>query len=487
MQPLQITIIGGGFCGAITAVNLLRDNTQSLHINIINKGNPIARGVAYSPNSSSLLLNVPSGKMSAFPDEPDHFVNWLKKQPEFRGIANEDLADGFAPRELYGNYLTHLWQEALKTREQNSVLTVYEDYAYNVVEADDRYYIYLKNNPVLASDVVVLATGNALPRLPSGVPVAFSMGPKYFGDPWTIDSIGKLDPGGDVLIIGNGLTMADTVVALVEAGFKNTIYTVSPHGYNINIFKENKAPYEDRDTGSLQLNNSGLSGLLATLNKHRRSAQASESSAYLIVDSLRPYTQQIWLSFSLEEKRLFLKYLRHLWGSARHRLPANTHNLIAGLYATDQLITYKGKVVKVIDDDDLVLVTLDCGGELKLLTVQRIINCTGPESNPKLSSNALLRTLAASGLICADDLGMGIKANPSDGCIISLSGEHKPNLFTIGSNLKGILWESTAVPELSVQAKNLAALLAEKARLHQLDSQMLKTQGTEKQNIVSLG
>ena len=133
------------------------------------------------------------------------------------------------------------------------------------------------------------------------------------------------------------------------------------------------------------------------------------------------------------------------------------------------------------------LVTLDCGGELKLLTVQRIINCTGPESNPKLSSNALLRTLAGSGLICADDLGMGIKANPSDGCIISLSGEHKPNLFTIGSNLKGILWESTAVPELSVQAKNLAALLAEKARLHQLDSQMLKTQGTEKQNIVSLG
>jgi len=471
MQPLQITIIGGGFCGVITAVNLLRDNTQSMHINIINKGNPIARGLAYSPNSSSLLLNVPSGKMSAFPDEPDHFLNWLKKRPEFRSIANEDLAECFATRELYGNYLTHLWQDALETRDQNSALTVYEDYAYNVVEADHRYYIYLKNNPVLASDVVVLATGNARPRLPSGVPVAFSMGPKYFGDPWKNDSIGKLDLAGDVLIIGNGLTMADTVLALVEAGFENTIYTASPHGYNINVFEENKPPYPDWDAGSLQLNNLGLSGLLATLNKHRKSAQASELSAYPIVDSLRPYTQQIWLSFSPEEKQLFLKYLRHLWGSARHRLPANTHNLIKGLYAKDQLVTYKGKVIKVFDHDDRVLVTLDCAGELKLLTVQRIINCTGPEGNPKLSSNALLRTLAGSGLICADDLGMGIKANPSDGCIISASGAHKPNLFTIGSNLKGILWESTAVPELSVQAKNLAALLAEKARQHQLHAQ----------------
>lgn len=470
-RPLQITIIGGGFCGVITTVNLLRSNSQPLHINIINNGNPIARGVAYSPNNSSLLLNVPNGKMSAFPNEPDHFLNWLKQRPGFKGQSERDLTAGFAPRELYGNYLTQLWQEALAAKHTKASLAVYDDYAYDVVETNDQYDVYLKNNPVLTSDVVVLATGNAQPRLPPGVPPAFSRGAKYFGDPWKRDGIDKLHPKGDVLIVGNGLTMADTVVALVEAGFKNTIYTVSPHGYNLNIFKENKAPYQGWNVNSLELNNPRLSGLLTLLNKHRKEAQNSGQSAYPIVDSLRPHVQQIWLSFSLEEKQQFLKYLRHLWGSARHRLPAATHQFMAGLYAKNHLITYKGKVVKVIEQDGEVRVDLNCGGELKNITVQRIINCTGPEGNPKFSSNELLRNLTKSGLICADDLGMGIKADPSDGSIISCSGEHKPNLFTIGPNLKGILWESTAVPELRVQAKNLASLLAEKARQHQLSTQ----------------
>jgi len=265
--------------------------------------------------------------------------------------------------------------------------------------------------------------------------------------------------------------MADTVVALVEAGFKNTIYTVSPHGYNLNIFKENKAPYKGWDANSLELKNPRLSGLLTLLNKHRKQAQNSGQSAYPIVDSFRPHIQQIWLSFSLKEKQQFLKYLRHLWGSARHRLPATTHQFIAGLYAKDHLVTYKGKVVQVGEQDGEVRVNLACGGELKHLTVQRIINCTGPEGNPELSSNELLRNLTKSGLICADNLGMGINANPSDGSVISSSGEHKPNLFTIGPNLKGMLWESTAVPELGVQAKKLAALLAERARQHQLNPQ----------------
>jgi uncharacterized NAD(P)/FAD-binding protein YdhS len=471
MQPLKITIIGGGFCGIMTAINLLEINSQPLHIHIINKGNSLVRGIAYAPANTAWLLNVPSGKMGAFAEAPGHFLEWLKLQTGFNDQPQETLAVGFAPRALYGEYLTNLWQRALATKHKDTTLTVRDDVAYDIAENDGRYFICLKDSPVLEADVVVLATGNALPRLPSGVPVLFSEGHHYFGNPWQKRTTDTLAGEGDVLIIGNGLTMADTVVSLVGSGFKNIIYTVSPHGFNLNIYKEQKSPYQAPDIHEFINKKPGLSGILKYLNVHRKAAEKLGQSAFPLVDSLRPYLQDIWQSFILAERQTFMKYLRHLWGSARHRLPAATHTLINELYAGGRLMTYKGRVTGVIEIEGFALVTLHFGKEAKQLKVQRIINCTGPEGNPALSSNELLRNLEQSGLICADDLGMGVKADPATGRILALDGEYQSNLFALGSNLKGMLWESTSVPDLRVQAKNLAILLAEKARQHQLRMQ----------------
>jgi uncharacterized NAD(P)/FAD-binding protein YdhS len=46
--------------------------------------------------------------------------------------------------------------------------------------------------------------------------------------------------------------------------------------------------------------------------------------------------------------------------------------------------------------------------------------------------------------------------------MIDKSGDTHTNLYTLGSNLKGELWESTAVPELRGQAESLATQLIEK-------------------------
>ena len=92
---------------------------------------------------------------------------------------------------------------------------------------------------------------------------------------------------------------------------------------------------------------------------------------------------------------------------------------------------------------------------MRQLTVQRIINCTGPETNITRSANELLSTLAHKGTICPGPFNLGINTDP-DGCIISADGRRKLNMFVVGGNLKGILWESTAVPELRHQAKKMA-------------------------------
>ncbi len=55
-----------------------------------------------------------------------------------------------------------------------------------------------------------------------------------------------------------------------------------------------------------------------------------------------------------------------------------------------------------------------------------------------------------------DHLKLGIKTDATTFQLVNSEGKNHSNLFTLGSNLKGELWESTAVNELRVQAEKLA-------------------------------
>ncbi|MFL6467938.1 MAG: hypothetical protein ACJ72Z_08270, partial [Pyrinomonadaceae bacterium] len=72
----------------------------------------------------------------------------------------------------------------------------------------------------------------------------------------------------------------------------------------------------------------------------------------------------------------------------------------------------------------------------------------------------LVRDLFANGAVRSDPLNFGLDAFP-DGTIIDAEGQPSPLLFTLGTALKGTLWESTAIPEIRVQARNLANRLLE--------------------------
>ena len=77
--------------------------------------------------------------------------------------------------------------------------------------------------------------------------------------------------------------------------------------------------------------------------------------------------------------------------------------------------------------------------------------------------NYLKRALQK-GIIVQDALLLGILADPATFCVYGNSFEPHDNLFTIGSLLKGVLWETTAVKELREQAVGLAAQLV--SRIH---------------------
>ena len=76
-MPPTIAIIGGGVGGSLTAIQLLRSASERLDIHLIERTGSFGRGVAYGTEQYTSLLNVPAGKMSAFPDDPKHFLRWL--------------------------------------------------------------------------------------------------------------------------------------------------------------------------------------------------------------------------------------------------------------------------------------------------------------------------------------------------------------------------------------------------------------------------
>src|SRR5260370_38561788 len=73
-----IAIIGGGVSGTLTAFHLVRQGTPARVI-LIDQRPDFGLGLAYSTPSLRHLLNVPAGKTSALPDQPNHFLHWLRR------------------------------------------------------------------------------------------------------------------------------------------------------------------------------------------------------------------------------------------------------------------------------------------------------------------------------------------------------------------------------------------------------------------------
>jgi uncharacterized NAD(P)/FAD-binding protein YdhS len=87
----QVAIIGGGFSGTLTAINLARLSTAPLRITVINSVYPAGRGIAYSTRRPEHLLNVAARNMSALPEHPSHFVDWLLTRSEYAEIPEAEL------------------------------------------------------------------------------------------------------------------------------------------------------------------------------------------------------------------------------------------------------------------------------------------------------------------------------------------------------------------------------------------------------------
>ena len=163
--------------------------------------------------------------MSAFADEPDHFVRWLERlEPERRAEAGErTIAGTFARRSVFGAYVQELLREAIARQDGADNLYLVADEAIAIRPSNGGFCWRPRTAAAIASTppswrwATVVEAQEALPRL-RRQPLERRPPPP------------RSSPACRSCVLGTGLTMVDVCLGLVEQGFAGPIHAISRRG-----------------------------------------------------------------------------------------------------------------------------------------------------------------------------------------------------------------------------------------------------------------
>ena len=451
----------------MTAVNIARLGEQPVHVTVVDQQGPVGRGIAYGLRRPEYLLNVAARNMSAFPDERDHFVKWLRTRADFASVSDPELRGLFAPRQIYGDYicalvLQHLLSPGGMTPVASDVVI---GEAVDIEPADLGCLVHLADGSTLEADRVVLATGN---EPPASLPGAESLvgHRSWVPNPWQRWEQRLPQEDAGIVILGTGLSTVDVILTLRTTGWTGRIDAVSRHGWfphsHFRGIAYPEFPPPDVDLSALRLDE-----LRALVEQHCAALRERNADPAIIVDKLRSYTQRIWGGFTHEERADFVNEDAARWSVHRHRIAPEIHGELTEAERTGQLHVHAAGIEKLEALDDGISVHLADG---ETLTGALVINATGPATRFSATRSALMQNLLRRGLVAPDAMDMGVRVD-SDLTVVTADGERSPWLLALGPLLKGTYWETIAVPELRVQARRVAETLLDRVRADEEDIQ----------------
>jgi uncharacterized NAD(P)/FAD-binding protein YdhS len=422
--PANVVVVGGGAAATLLAC-AFADAPERL--TLVSR-EPPGRGLAYRTRLPVHLLNVPAGRLSVSPNDPDDFRRWLAARDPAA------TADTFAPRSRYGEYL----EERLAASGARVV-------SGEVVAIERRaagFAVVLGGGIRLHARAVVLATGHRPPAVPPALAPLTGDG-RLRADPWAPDALEGLPPG-PVLLVGTGLTAVDVVLAIAAGGHRGPVLAMSRHGLLPGVHGPPAPPRRPDLPARLTTR-----GILRALRDGTRAA-----SVHQRVDGLRPEVPAIWRTLSVADRGRFLRHARAYWDVVRHRMAPEIGARVHALIAEGFLDVRAGRLLDVRDrGNGLAVRYRPRGGADAELAVGSIVLCTGPAAGV----DGLLTALVASGLARPDPLGLGV--DTEDGEVLDARGA-RSGLFAIGPPRVPAEWESTAIVELRRQAGELARRLA---------------------------
>lgn len=475
-------VVGGGCSGVLATRELLR---AGWHVVLVDPGARPGRGLAYSTAAPWHLLNSPAAAMSADPDRPDDFLRWCRQRDPRTGPTD------FVPRSWYGDYLTEVLRSADETAQGR--LTVQRGRVARIFEPSGNggpLTVLLADDVVIPADRVVLALGHPAPSAPARLDAAAARSGAYVADPWRPGALDDL-PEGPILLIGTGLTAVDVALTLSNAG-RHDLTAVSRHGLLPQPHRRPAAPASAAvaaqatalspaagggvaaapapvpqvpSAQAAALVQAALPELLAGgstagLLRSLRRLAADTGDWRAVFDALRPHWDALWQSLPEPGRHRFLRHLARYWEVHRHRMAPAVADSITALRDSGSLRVRAAELCGIEAAAQGVRVVLRerHGGAITAPTFAAVVNCTGP--GRLVESDPLVRALVAEGMARPGPYRLGLDTDPH-GALLRRDGSPHPALWTLGPTRRGVLWETTAAPEIRAQARALAVALGD--------------------------
>src|SRR3984885_7967613 len=448
-------IVGGGFSGTVLAANLLRrPPAGGADVVLIERSNVMGRGVAYAAHEFPYLLNVPAARSSADSHDPLQFLRFAQAR-----LPNVDRED-FLPRALYGDYLQDLLLRAEREAPpQVRLIRVFGEVTGIAPGVGAALAAEFADRAPIQGDALILALGSPSVPVPHWAEklhghAAFRQDPRDL--PETLGS------ENSVLIVGNGLTMADAASVLSRHPERvPTLHTISRRG----LMPKTQAAFQ---TGALRGRGETLLSLAHSLRELLRACRDLAREVEKLggdwreaITFIRGLAPALWRRMPEAERRRFVRHVQVHWDTHRHRLPPQLSERLENLRRSGKLKVRAGRIQEVVAVDGRRLAVSWCprgSGAMAQLTVDMLVNATGPNYNIERSTDPIITSLRAAGLVAPDALRLGMRTARFGACV-DVHGRASERLFYLGPMLRADHLDATAAAELTHHAERLPAHL----------------------------
>lgn len=455
-KPPVVAIVGGGFTGAAVSYHLASTLLPGqADIVVVEPRVTLGLGLAYSAPNPVHRINVPAAKMSLLPGTPSHFADWLHAT-----LATEDDPDATTPtgqvfprRALFGRYVS----DQLAPLIAAGTIGHRRAQVVDIRQAGEGFRLILDNGNPLLADIVVLAASHPLPAAPS-VLKSLIAAPGFISNVYQEQAFDGLDTDARVLIVGNGLTAADTVAALAARGHHGQILSLSrrglrSRGHAISV-NDPRGNFSDRPAGSAL-------ELLERTRKELARASAEGMEWHPVLDALRQQGNAIWSQLALIERSRLVRHLRVFWDVHRFRVAPQVDAAIEKYFLQGKLRIAAGSLQHAVRRDGHFEIGIRLRGSRETTThvFDAIAIATGPAHSAAIHDNPAYLSLFTQGLLRPDPLGLGLHTT-TEGRAIGAEGLPVERLFVAGPLARASVGELMGLPEVTQHG----VFIAEKIR-----------------------
>jgi uncharacterized NAD(P)/FAD-binding protein YdhS len=458
--PPRIVIIGGGFSGAVVALNLLnRLRRGCASIVIIEPRPTLGAGLAYSAADPAHRVNVPASRLLVLAEAPGAFEAWFRDSGASAQDPEALLEDGraYPRRAVFGGYVDGLLRDAIGAPDAPAFAHI-KCRAVRAISSGGQYLVDLETGETVVGDVLVLAVSHPSPSVPGPFrPLAEHA--KFIADPWVPNALGVISQHDRVLIIGTALSTADVIASLKDSGHIGKIVAISRRGLVSRLRKmQQKEIFGDFASKPSRTALALLRAVRGTVAK----AEASGSSWGAVMDAARAQGLTIWTALPPAEKRRFLRHVRPFWDVHRYQVAPQLAAITDAQCAAGKLAIRAARLQMADFRDDKFHVRLKYreASAPETEVFDAVVNCTGPAHGTVMETNPVLASLGAAGLLRADPYGLGVDTDFS-ARVLGSDGQAIPDIFVAGPLARAAFGELMGLPQVSEHAALVASKVAD--------------------------